>query len=167
MKVLDLYCDQGHVFEGWFGSEADFQSQLTRSLVACPLCNSTAIHKGLSAPRLNLGAPAPRSAIPAGAQDPVPSASSAVPAGALANADSQTRLRALQAAWLQASRAIAARTEDVGSAFAEEARRIHRGDAEERGIRGQATPDQAQELLDEGIDVMPLALPVTSTETLQ
>ncbi|MFY7906729.1 MAG: DUF1178 family protein, partial [Burkholderiaceae bacterium] len=54
MKVLDLQCGQQHVFEGWFGSEDDFQSQLARGMVACPMCGDAAVTKKLSAPRLNL-----------------------------------------------------------------------------------------------------------------
>lgn len=168
MKVLDLHCGQGHVFEGWFGSEADFQSQLTRSLVSCPLCNSTEIRKGLSAPRLNLGAVAPQApTVPSSAVAAAPATAVAASAAVPAPSDPDSRLRTLQAAWLQASRAIAARTEDVGTGFADEARRIHRGEAEERGIRGQATPRQVLELRDEGIDVLPLVLPSAATETLQ
>ena len=59
MKVLDLQCQHGHVFEGWFGSEDDFQSQKQRGLVQCPLCADIHIDKRLSAPRLNLGAREP------------------------------------------------------------------------------------------------------------
>lgn len=162
MKVLDLHCEQGHVFEGWFGSENDFQSQLQRGLLACPVCNSVQVQKALSAPRLNLGAKPTVSAPNASTSIAVsPSvAPSPVPA-------EQDHLRALQAAWLQVSRSIVQQTEDVGSRFAEEARRIHRGEVEERGIRGQATPREALELRDEGIDVMPLALPEVAKETLQ
>lgn len=155
MKVLDLRCEQGHLFEGWFGSEDDFQSQLARDLIACPVCSSVQIHKGLSAPRLNLGA------------TPTPSAQAAPASVAPAPVPSEDRLRALQAAWLQMSRRIAQQTEDVGTQFADEARRIHRGEVEERGIRGQATPREALELLDEGIGVLPLAIPDASKETLQ
>ena len=155
MKVLDLRCEQGHLFEGWFGSEDDFQSQLARDLIACPVCSSVQIHKGLSAPRLNLGA------------TPTPSAQAAPASVAPALVPSEDRLRALQAAWLQMSRRIVQQTEDVGAQFADEARRIHRGEVEERGIRGQATPREALELLEEGIGVLPLAVPDTSKETLQ
>lgn len=159
MKVFDLHCSQGHVFEGWFGSEDDFQSQLARDLIACPLCNSVQVRKGLSAPRLNLGAAPVQSAAAA--------SESVAPAPASAPAVADERLRALQAAWLQMSRRIAQQTEDVGAGFADEARRIHRGEVEERGIRGQATPREAMELLDEGIGVLPLALPDGAKETLQ
>lgn len=155
MKVLDLHCHQGHVFEGWFASEEDFQSQLARTLIACPVCSSVQIHKRLSAPRLNLGA------------TPAPSAQVAPASVAPPAIPSDDRLRALQAAWLQMSRQIVQQTEDVGAQFADEARRIHRGEVEERGIRGQATAREALELLDEGIGVLPLALPDAAKEPLQ
>jgi len=74
---------------------------------------------------------------------------------------------ALQAAWLHLARKIVASTEDVGSQFAQEARRMHHGEVEERAIRGQATPDEAVQLLEEGIAVVPLPLPVGAKETLQ
>lgn len=157
MKVLDLHCPQGHVFEGWFGSEADFQSQRERGLLECPMCGSAHIEKRLSAPRLNLGAK-PQAA--AAKSAPMP----AVPAAASAPAlppEAQRKLHAIQAAWLKASREIAAKTEDVGERFADEARQMHYGEAEERPIRGKATPAQTMELLEEGIPVLPLALPST------
>ena len=114
------------------------------------MCGSKELRKGLSAPRLNLGA---QSA--AAAPAPVPD-----------EAD-RRKLHALQAAWLEVSRKIAAKTEDVGERFAEEALRMHKGEEPERPIRGQATPQQAMELLEEGVPVMPLALPKSSKETLQ
>lgn len=150
MKVFDLHCPLDHVFEGWFASEEDFRSQLDRGLVECPMCGSKELRKGLSAPRLNLGAQ-PAAAAPA----PVPD-----------EAD-RRKLHALQAAWLEVSRKIASKTEDVGERFAEEALRMHKGEEPERPIRGQATPQQAMELLEEGVPVMPLALPKSSKETLQ
>ena len=183
MKVLDLFCAHDHAFEGWFGSEGDFQSQLARGLVQCPLCGSSEIRKGLSAPRLNLGAPAPSRMQPsegargtAGASAPLgrpAQASSATPStdlsapgapGAAGNGPQDARL---QAAWLQWARHVVAHTEDVGGRFAQEARRIHHGDAEERPIRGQATPQETAELLEEGVAVMPLLLPQSAKETLQ
>ena len=78
MKVLDLKCAHQHVFEGWFASEDDFQSQLGRGLVSCPICGDVAVEKQLSAPRLNLGAlPAPQPSVPA---EQAPQASPAVAA---------------------------------------------------------------------------------------
>ena len=146
MKVLDLQCDASHVFEGWFSSEEDYTSQRALGLLECPLCASKAVHKRLSAPRLNLGASEP--AAPAA---PTVEPSQTVVAGPEA--------QALQAAFLQMARRIVAQTEDVGERFADEARKIHYGESEERGIRGQASPEQTRELIEEGIAVMPLPLP--------
>ena len=178
MKVLDLHCQQQHVFEGWFGSEDDFQSQLQRKLVQCPVCGDSSITKRLSAPRLNLGAQPPRQpaavsaeAKPATARAPAEAAtqiatSEPVTAAAVPELTGEARaqLHAMQAAWMQWSRKVAENTEDVGKHFAEEARRIHYGETDERAIRGQASPEQAMELMDEGIGVMPLALPEASNE---
>ncbi|WP_284334756.1 DUF1178 family protein [Comamonas sp. NoAH] len=155
MKVFDLHCPQDHVFEGWFGSEADFRSQLERGLVECPMCGSTDLRKGLSAPRLNLGAQPQDKSAPAVSTGPNPAM------------QTHAKLHALQAAWLEASRKIAEKTEDVGDKFADEALRMHKGEQPERPIRGQATPEQTMELLEEGVPVLPLALPKISKETLQ
>ena len=149
MKVLNLQCSHSHAFEGWFGSEGDFQDQLQRGLVECPMCGGKEVTKMLSAPRLNLGA---------GRQEPVPEAAQAV--AALPDA-------ALQAAWMKMAREVIARTEDVGERFAEEARRIHYGETKERGIRGQASREQTEALLEEGIGVLPLPLPKALKEPLQ
>lgn len=161
MKVLDLQCRLGHVFEGWFASEDDFQGQRSRGLVQCPLCADDHIEKRLSAPRLNLGAREPHA----------PAAAPAQPSDALtvghAPTDATVLPPALQAAWLQLARQIIAKTEDVGAQFAQEARRIHHGEVQERAIRGQATPDEAMELVEEGIAVVPLPLPLAAKETLQ
>ncbi len=174
MKVLDLFCAHDHAFEGWFGSEDDFQSQLGRGLVQCPLCGSSQIRKGLSAPRLNFGAQAPARAagtdVPSGSEKgvayPAPHAAPSDPGSAVVPAGPLPDPR-LQAAWLQLARHIVAHTEDVGSRFAQEARRIHYGESEERAIRGQATPQETAELLEEGVAVLPLLLPESAKETLQ
>ena len=155
MKVLDLQCMHGHVFEGWFASEDDFQGQLARALVECPMCGDTAITKRLSAPRLNLGAaqPAPeRAPLPAkaGRQEVIASPEAA-----------------LQAAWMKAVAHVMSQTEDVGERFAEEARRIHYGESDERGIRGQATREETQALLEEGVAVLPLPVPPALKGPLQ
>lgn len=152
MKVLDLECPAQHVFEGWFGSEADFQDQLQRQLVQCPLCADTRITKRLSAPRLNLGArdPAPPAATPAEAAGPT-----------------SDRQRALQAAWLRWARTQVARADDVGDRFAEEARRMHAGEQDERPIRGRTSPQEALALLEEGVPVLPLPPSVVPETPLQ
>ncbi|AVO50134.1 DUF1178 domain-containing protein [Melaminivora suipulveris] len=168
MKVLDLVCAQEHRFEGWFGSEGDFQEQLARGLVQCPLCASADVHKALSAPRLNLRAVAGRdhhTIVDEGEAAPKPRRQREAPAPETPSAAAVPA--ELQAAWLQLARRIVAQTEDVGNRFAEEARRMHYGEAEERGIRGQATPQQASELLEEGITVLPILLPEAAKEPLQ
>ncbi len=166
MKVLDLKCGQQHVFEGWFGSEADFQGQLAQGLVTCPLCGSAEIHKQLSAPRLNLGAQSDAKAAPVSNAQSTPAAMAT-----LASSPEQTQalhaLQALQASYLQQVRKVLANTEDVGSDFAEVARQMHYGEAEERNIRGQTTPAEAVALLEEGIPVMPLPIPDALKGTLQ
>ncbi len=77
------------------------------------------------------------------------------------------KLRAMQAAWLQLSRQLARSSEDVGTRFTEQALAMHRGQQEEKSIRGQATPEQARELVEEGVPILPLALPKGGGETLQ
>ena len=151
MKVLYLGCQHGHVFEGWFASEDDFQSQKARALVLCPMCGDSHIDKRLSAPRLNLGAAAP-----------APASSSSPPAAPAAASP-----QAQQAAWLRMAREVIARTEDVGERFADEARRMHHGEIEERAIRGKASVADAVALLEEGIGVLPLPISDSSKETLQ
>jgi len=141
MKVLNLRCVHAHAFEGWFASEDDFQDQLVRGLVECPLCGNAAITKLPSAPRLNLGA------------------TEAAPAVAPKQEVVSSPNPELQAAWMQLVKQVMANTEDVGERFAEEARKIHYGETEQRGIRGQASREETQELLEEGIGVLPLPIP--------
>ena len=157
MKVLDLCCAHGHRFEGWFGSDDDFTSQRGRGLVECPLCADRSVTRLPSAPRLNLSASRdkPRSA----AVVEPGSAASAPPVPAGPPADAPPRPADLQTLWVQAVRHLMAHTEDVGTRFAEEARRIHYGEAAERGIRGQTTDDERAALADEGIEVMAIAVP--------
>jgi hypothetical protein len=135
MKVLNLRCAHDHRFEGWFASDDDYHSQRERGLVECPLCGDAAIERLPSAPRLNLAA------AKAEAQQQVISAPQ------------------LQSMWMQAVRHVLAHTEDVGERFAEEARRIHYGEADSRGIRGKASREDTEALLEEGIEVMPLSIP--------
>jgi len=149
MKVLDLKCEQQHVFEGWFGSEADFLDQTAHGLVECPVCGNASITKSLSAPRLNLT-----------------SASSGLSSTQEVVASAEIE-PALQAVWMALAKRILANTVDVGSNFAEEARKIHYGEVKARGIRGQASRAQTDSLLEEGIAVMPLPLPEALKGRLQ
>ena len=179
MKVLDLRCTHQHSFEGWFASEDDFQSQLSRGLVSCPICTDKGITKMLSAPRLNLssarGEPERSQTLPAQtiSENPVPRSSSPdglAATSALTPAPTEVANMSaaqLQAAWMQMVKHVVANTEDVGSDFSEEARKMHYGEAEHRNIRGQATPEETQSLLEEGIQVMPLPLPESLKGPLQ
>jgi len=139
LKVFDLQCEHGHVFEGWFASHDDYDTQRARGLVACPVCNSKEIAKRLSAPHLN-----------------VSHLHASQPAQASAS-DKDAAMAALQAHVLRQVREMARSAENVGPRFAEEARRIHEGEADTRPIRGTATQEERAELASEGIDV--LALP--------
>jgi hypothetical protein len=138
MKVLNLRCGQHHAYEGWFASEEDFVSQCERAIVACPLCGDTQVVRLPTAPRLNVSRHA-------AVEIPVPS-------------ETRTEMT-LQSQWLRAVRQVMSSTEDVGDRFPEEARRIHYGEVEERGIRGKASKEDADALREEGIEVMALPLP--------
>ncbi|OZI77940.1 DUF1178 family protein [Bordetella genomosp. 12] len=130
LKVFDLECEHGHVFEGWFSSHDDYDAQQARGLLSCPVCASGSITKRLSAPHLNVAhlhqsAPAP----------------TAAPA-------------AMQAEVMRKVRELLRQTENVGAGFATEARRIHEGEAALRPIRGTATADERAELAEDGIEVL-------------
>jgi hypothetical protein len=126
LKVFDLQCTQHHVFEGWFQSREAYDAQMERKEITCPVCGSTEIERRLSAPRLNVSH----------LQTPPPD-----PA-------------ALRRALVRHVREVLRQTEDVGERFADEARRIHQGDAPERAIRGVTTADERQSLSEEGIEVV-------------
>ena len=169
MKVLNLQCSQQHSFEGWFASEDDFQSQLVRGLVECPLCGEKTVAKMPSAPRLNFGAQ--RAAV-----ESTPQLDESEPRNSHQRTDLVTVTQeqsqagptpAQQAAFLQAVRHVINTTEDVGDRFANQARAMHYGDIETRGIRGQATQREARDLIEEGIEVMALPVPAALKETLQ
>ena len=183
MKVLNLQCAGMHTFEGWFGSEEDYQSQSERGLVSCPMCTNTEIHKLPSAPRLNFGASGPRPSN-ASAKDEASvtndmAANTTAPGhsrhesanlpavsaqasdalqSSLAHMHPETVER-VQEAWMKMVKHVMANTEYVGQNFAEEARKMHYGESEERNIRGQASLEETQDLLEEGIEVMPLSVP--------
>jgi hypothetical protein len=135
--VLNLLCDQGHRFEGWFASGDAFRSQSQRHLVHCPQCQTSAISQLPSAPHVKRGA-----------SDAVIPAKAVVPAGE----SREARLH-------QALATLARRAENVGQHFPEEARRIHYDEVPARSIRGVASADEARDLLEEGILVLPAPLP--------
>ncbi len=150
MKVLNLRCAHEHPFEGWFASENDYQSQFERGLVECPMCGDKVISKLPTAPRLNVSK----------AREPLGTAVTAPTA-------STPETLTMQSMWLRAVQHVMANTDDVGERFAEEARRIHYGEVEERGIRGQATKEDALALQEEGIEVMSLPVPAAVKGRIQ
>jgi hypothetical protein len=144
MKVLDLSCDNRHLFEGWFQSEDDYAHQCRTGVLVCPVCESPQVHKRLSAPRLNLGrSPSLDERACASSTPPQPAC------GDTAEVQGQK-------AWMQALRALVASSEDVGHRFADQARRMHQGEIESRRIHGQATMSEAVELMEEGVGLLPL-----------
>lgn len=150
-----LSCTNGHDFEAWFRSGVDFDDQQARGYLACPSCGDAAVTKSLMAPAVRPSEvrearvavrPGPASA----AGGPAIQAATGGPAGA-AQAEMIARLRELKAAMLASS-------EDVGTSFAEEARKIHYGEAPARQVHGQASLDDARALVEEGVEVMPLPI---------
>ena len=141
MIIFDLKCaPHGHVFEAWFGSSEDFEAQRTRGLVACPICGSAEVDKAPMAPRV----------------------------GASGNRGEEMAPEAVKAAlagMAEAQKKMLEQSEHVGDRFPDEARAIHLGEAEGRAIHGRATPQQAEDLRDEGIPVAPLPFPVVPPES--
>ena len=137
MKIYDLLCARGHRFEGWFASAEDYEGQKKRGLLGCPSCGSQEVDRVPSASRINTGAPQPAPQAPAG-HDPL----------ALA-----------QKLYSRMLDEMLTKSEDVGSAFPAEARRIHYQEAPARSIRGQASQEEHDALVDEGILVARLPIP--------
>jgi hypothetical protein len=137
-----LACEQAHEFESWFPTSDAFEEQRKRGLVTCPFCDSAKVEKQIMAPSLTRGekavAPAP----------PEPQ-----PVAALSEKDRDLRamVRALR-------EHVMTNAENVGRGFAEEARRMHYGETDQRSIYGEANGEEARALLEEGIEVMPLPI---------
>ena len=126
------------------------QEQLSNGLLACPLCGDSHIQVLPSAPHVQVGRAAPHTKRAA--------AGGVEAAAGLPESSQQTEAQ-LQSTWVQAIELLIQNTDDVGEQFADEARRIHYGEAPDRGIRGSATLDEAQALREEGIDVVPISIP--------
>lgn len=143
MIVFDLKCGGGHVFEAWFGSSGDYESQRDRSLIACPVCGDAAIDKAVMAP--NVAAKGNRrgdAGAPAGKPDP----------------------KQLIAALAEAQAKMLEGSKWVGVAFADKARAMHLGEEAHAPIHGQASAEEAKALIEEGVPVAPLPLPVVPPE---
>ena len=136
MIRYSLICDNAHSFEGWFATSADFDAQIEKGLVACPACGSAGVSKELMAPSVSTARK--KEELRTLAMDTV-------------HKEAVLRLK-------EAVAAIRANAEDVGERFPEEARKIHYGEADARGIIGQTTPDEARALIDEGIEIAPLPI---------
>ena len=145
-----LICDNAHEFESWFASSASFEDQEKRGFVTCPICNSAKVERAIMAPnvaRTDLG---PKGLSPA-AEAPAPVA--AAPAPVALMSEKEKALREMVAALHQQ---VSENAEHVGKRFADEALKIHHGEAEERAIYGEATPDDARMLHEEGVEFLPL-----------
>ena len=154
LKVFDLQCEHGHVFEGWFASADAYEIQKSRGLLSCPVCNSTSVNRKLTAARLNVGHLKRERLEHASQADSAASRSAAV---AMQGAEGPVSdLARMQAEMLQHVRKVLRETENVGERFAEESRRIHYGESEKRAIRGVATIEECHELAEEGISVVPI-----------
>ena len=129
-----LSCDNGHDFDGWFSGSDDFDKQVESGFLTCPVCNSAKIAKGLMAPQVSTARKQEQQR------------------AALVDRSQREQVEKLRKAIAE----IRAGSEDVGARFPEEARKIHYGEAEERGIIGEAKPDEVRDLLEEGIEIMPL-----------
>jgi len=148
MIVFDVVCDTGHRFEGWFASARDFASQKRRGLVQCPSCGSAKVRRIPSAARINLGAPAPKARK---APEKTP------------QMEGKDPFAIAQMLYSNMLDELLTKTEDVGKDFPAEARRIFYEQSPARAIRGQATDQEHDELVDEGIPVARLPVPPRGT----
>ena len=156
MIVFDLACDHSHVFEAWFGSTDDYEGQLARGLVICPLCGSAEIGKAVMAPNV---APKGNQIVAKAPAKPVSMMAGDGPAPA--------EIKHMLAKLAEMQTQALAKSEDVGQRFATEARAIHDGEAPDRIIHGQASLADAKSLVEDGIGVMPLPFPVVPPKQLQ
>lgn len=157
MIAFDLFCaPNDHRFEGWFASSAEYDRQLEANLLCCPVCGTAAVGKAVMAP--NIGRKGNQQAVPAGKREEEQTvAVSNQPEMPAEIAKAIAELGKLQSKMLENSAW-------VGDKFAEEARSIHYGEQPGRIIHGEATPEQAQALFDEGVSVAPLPLPFVPPE---
>ena len=146
MIVYDLQCASGHRFEGWFASPEDFASQRARGLVSCPNCGMQQIDRVPSVTRFNSGVPQPQE----------PEQRSGKRPDEMAGKDPMAIAQILYSRLIDE---MLLKSEDVGKAFPEEARRIHYKEAPSRSIRGQASTEEHAELVEEGIPVLRLPIP--------
>jgi hypothetical protein len=142
-----LHCENGHDFDSWFASSAAYDKQTKRALIACPICGSAEVEKAIMAPRLN------HAATPAPPNPSMPPAPTKAPVAMMSPPERELRKK------LKELREHITKNADyVGPRFPEQARKIHYGEVEHRSIYGEASPDEAKELHDEGIEFHPLPI---------
>ena len=159
MIHYNLRCKNGHAFESWFQSSSAYETQEKRKLVSCPLCGSTDVERAIMAPRIvrkkgREQAPATEQALGAGSLWPTASAEVIPPSSSTPLLMAQER--ELRAKLKELRDHIVKNADNVGERFPNEARKMHYGDIEHRPIFGEASPDEAKALIDEGVEVMPL-----------
>jgi hypothetical protein len=142
MIHYQLRCDAAHEFDGWFPNSEGFESQARRGLITCPVCGDTHITRALMTPGIpRKGEKKPETAPSA----PEPAPVNATAGGAIPDA--------VRAALQRLRQEVESHCEYVGNDFAEEARRIHHGEAEQRGIYGESSEEEAASLAEDGIDI--------------
>jgi hypothetical protein len=151
MIRYSLHCEKGHSFESWFQSSAAYDAQIRRKLVTCPVCGSAKVEKAIMAPQI---ASKKGREIAAPAQEPAASATEVTAPASTPLLMAQER--ELRAKLKELRDHIVKNADNVGERFPNEARKMHYGDMEHRPIYGEASPDEARALIDEGVEVSPL-----------
>lgn len=164
MITFDLACDQHHRFEGWFRNREDFDAQLAGGLIACPLCGSSRVEKQLSAVSVHVGRRSaltqpPSTATSSGSTGGSPPSRPASSAPAVASPAQGSDGVPVKPFFQALTQFIETQFEDVGSRFADEARKVESGDAVARNIRGTTTPEEEAELREEGVEFLKVAVP--------
>ena len=150
-----LICEQGHDFESWFQDSAAYDKQVKRGLVTCPQCGSAKVEKAIMAPRLSATAKKRGAAI----QAPVPTAeTSTTPAASAPVAMISPQEQEFRSKLKELRDHLTKNADNVGGKFPEEARKMHYGEIEHRSIYGVASPEEAKDLSEEGIEFHPLPL---------
>jgi hypothetical protein len=152
-----LNCEQGHTFESWFQNSAAYDKQAKRGLVTCPICGSAKVEKAMMAPRL-ARADAPEPPTPTASPPAAPAAPAPVPAAKAPIAIMSSQERELRQKLKELRDHVTKNANYVGARFPEEARKIHYGETEHRSIYGEASPDEAKALHEEGIEFHPLPI---------
>jgi hypothetical protein len=150
MIRYSLRCERGHAFESWFQSSSAYESQEKRKLVSCPSCGSTKVERGIMAPQI---------VSKKGRENPAPVATEAAATEVAATESTPLLMaqeRELRAKIKELRDHITKNADNVGERFPNEARKMHYGDIEHRPIYGEASPDEARALIDEGVEVSPL-----------